>query len=477
MQRSLMVQTALIVIVGLTIAYLVSLMLYSRDRFQALIDLSLQRSAQTISHINHTIAVAAPKERSRLVASFNAPWISVSVYGKSSVSKDGSVNSLERDFLSYIESQRHGAESSHMRVRLSEELPKGIQLLHEDSLVDVVFHGVRRVYGLPAHLTLIASTRMPDGKWLNISMFASELPAKLWSPSLLTVAMMTITIVFVSVFAVRRMLQPMREFAGAAQRFARNIDTPPLPEKGPVELREVARAFGEMQSQIRRLVRHRTEMMASISHDIRTPITLLRLRTESLPESAEREKMLETLGTLEDTVTSSLTFAREIANIENRKKVDIGTLVQALCDDLSESGMSVKFIENNEEFLVSGQPNALKRAFSNLLDNGLKYGRAVKATMSVAGDKVSVHIDDDGPGIADSDIGRVFEPFFRVDHSRNDASDGTGLGLSIARAVVENHGGAINLFNRPEGGLRVTVNLPRVLAASKGGANTPSSRD
>lgn len=476
MQKSLMVQTALIVIVGLTIAYLLSLMLYSRDRFQALIDLSLQRSAQTVSHINHTIAVAAPNDRSRIVASFNTPWISVSVDGKSSVSKDGPAHSLERDFLSYIDYQRHGAESSHMRVRFSEDLPKGKHLLHEDSLVDLTFHGLRRIYGLPAHLTLFASTRTPDGQWINISIFASELPAKLWSPSLLTVALMTLTIVLVSVFAVRRMLRPMHEFAGAAQRFAGNIDTPLLPDSGPVELREVARAFSEMQSRIRRLVRHRTEMMASISHDIRTPITLLRLRTESLPESAEREKMLETIGSLEQTVTSSLTFAREIANIGNRKKVDIGTLVQALCDDLSEAGMSVKFLENEEALLVSGQPNALKRAFSNLLDNGLKYGHIVRVTISAEDDKVSIRIDDDGPGIADGDIEHVFEPFFRGDPSRNDASDGTGLGLSIARAVIENHGGAIDLSNRPEGGLLVTVDLPRVRAASNGGPNAPLAR-
>jgi signal transduction histidine kinase len=200
-------------------------------------------------------------------------------------------------------------------------------------------------------------------------------------------------------------------------------------------------------------------MLAAISHDLRTPLTLLRLRAENVPDAPERDKMLATITEMDAMITETLQFARDEASGEPRRRTDMSALVASLVDDMADTGLPVT-MQPAQPIICECQPGALRRALSNLLDNAVKYGKRAQAAIRSTPQGVEILIDDEGPGIPADELARVFQPFYRVEGSRNRETGGIGLGLAIALSVVQAHGGQLTLSNRPEGGLRARVTLP-----------------
>ncbi|MEQ8249415.1 MAG: ATP-binding protein [Alphaproteobacteria bacterium] len=233
-----------------------------------------------------------------------------------------------------------------------------------------------------------------------------------------------------------------------------------MPDKGAAEVRDVAAAFNDMQDQIRNMIRGRTEMMGALSHDLRTPLSLIKLRTEALPSSEEKEKLLSSVADMESIVSATLGLVRQAFDLERRQEIDLGALLQAICDDVSDTGGDAIATQLNRKTVIRGQPVALRRAFGNLIDNGIRYGHRVRVFLERDDNWAFIHIEDDGPGIPEAEIKHVFEPFYRCDQSRSENSEGTGLGLSLAKTIIENHGGTVALYNREPSGLTVTVTLP-----------------
>lgn len=262
-----------------------------------------------------------------------------------------------------------------------------------------------------------------------------------------------------ALLAVRRAARPFGTFAAAAERLGVDVAAPPLAEDGPREVRRAAHAFNVMQARIRRFVEDRTQLLAAISHDLRTPITRLKLRAEFVEDDAERTRMLADLDEMERMIAATLAFARDDAAREERRQVDVAALVQGLVDDFAATGAAASYV-GPDSLVMAARPMALKRAVANLLDNAVKYGGAARASLGREPGEVVLAIDDDGPGIPEADRERVFSPFVRIEASRCRDTGGTGLGLSVARAAIRAHGGDIALANRPDGGLRVTVALP-----------------
>ena len=221
-----------------------------------------------------------------------------------------------------------------------------------------------------------------------------------------------------------------------------------------------ARAFNEMQDRLRRLVENRTQLLATISHDLRTPITLLRLRVELMENEKERERALNTLGDMEATIGAFLAFSRETFEEEPQRVVDIAALIGSICDDMVDAGARIE-VEGPERLLCSCRKTALRRAIMNLVDNAIRYGERARVTWEDGGGEVRIAIEDNGPGIPADQLSKVFQPFYRFPEMHRDVSSGTGLGLSIAQAIIHQHGGRIVAENRPEGGLRVRVSLPK----------------
>ena len=214
-----------------------------------------------------------------------------------------------------------------------------------------------------------------------------------------------------------------------------------------------------MQTRLRNLIENRTRLLAAISHDLRTPLTLLRLRTETVENKEERDKMLSTIAEMDSLVGTTLQFARDDSASEPRKQVDLTAVVQSVVDEMSDAGLPVR-MQPAASILYRCQPAALKRAVRNLLDNAVKYGKAGSAEIRVAARAVEIDIDDDGPGIPEAELVRVLEPFYRLEESRNRETGGVGLGLAITNSIVQAHGGKLTLGNRPGGGLRASIVLP-----------------
>jgi len=200
-------------------------------------------------------------------------------------------------------------------------------------------------------------------------------------------------------------------------------------------------------------------MIAAISHDLRTPITRLRLRAEFVDDPNQQQRMLADLGEMETMIRATLAFAKEEADPEPRRSVDLVSLLESVCQDWPEATLSTEDEPRRLAYLC--QPVGVRRGLTNLVANAVKYGDRARVTLARTAGDIVIAIDDDGPGIPEDEMENVFRPFYRVDHSRSRDTGGTGLGLSVARAVFRAHGGDVTLANRPEGGLRATVTLPR----------------
>ena len=265
--------------------------------------------------------------------------------------------------------------------------------------------------------------------------------------------------------AARRVTRPFGHFATAAARLGADplaANPSQLDEtRGPSEIRAAAHAFEGMRARIRRLLEDRMQMLAAVSHDLRTPITRLRLRAEFVEDESERAKMLKDLEEMEATIHAAIAFAREeTADVEPRAPLDLVQLLEEIRAELTDIGGTVR-IAPARAAPIEARPLAMKRALRNLVENAVKYGGAAEMRLEQGPTKYTVTIEDGGPGIPEDELETVFRPFYRLERSRSRETGGTGLGLAVARAVVREHGGEIMLANRPEGGLRQAVVLPR----------------
>jgi len=311
---------------------------------------------------------------------------------------------------------------------------------------------------------LLIAMQAPDDRWLVVRTQAPERYP--WhSPMFLSAfLLMTLVAAGLSLWAVRRLTAPLRVLAAAAERLGRDVNAPPLPENGPTEVATAAAAFNRMAERIRRFVADRTFLLTAIGHDLRTPITRLKLRAEWMEDEEQRRKMLADLDELEAMVAATLAFGRDVAGSEPVVQMDLAALLRTVLDEAADARPA-----NAERVSYSGpahlaveaRPVALKRAMANLVGNALAYGGEAHVMLAKPEDGlVSVQVEDAGPGIPPTELERVFEPFRRLETSRNRETGGTGLGLPITRNILRAHGGDVTLANRAEGGVRATVTLP-----------------
>jgi signal transduction histidine kinase len=308
--------------------------------------------------------------------------------------------------------------------------------------------------------TLDAAIGLEDGRWLKIATSLPDTGPTISPRLLLALGVMAAMIAAVSAWVVRRMTAPLSLLSEAARQIGHNVATPPLAVKGSIELQQAAGAFNDMQGRLRKLIDNRTLMLAAISHDLRTQLTLLRLRTEAVEHPENRERMLATIGDMEEMLTATLTFARDETASELGRRIDISALLESIVDDMSDAGLKVTAGAIAEKLEVTCKPAALRRAVVNLIDNALKYGTSARVSLERRTGAIAITIEDEGPGIPPEEIARVLQPFYRVEASRNRDTGGIGLGLAITSAIAEAQGGRLVLENRAEGGLRATLLLP-----------------
>jgi len=309
----------------------------------------------------------------------------------------------------------------------------------------------------PAFAPFTIAIHQADGTWRVIK--SSGLLLDPWQRrAVLTFAITFLVVLIVAYLFVIRLTQPFTRLAESADRLGRDPNAPPLGVSGPREARAAARAFNVMQERLRRYVDDRTAMVGAIAHDLRTPLTRLRFRIESLPDD-QKAKMSTDLDQMEAMVAATLSFVRDATQAAQRTKLELSSVLESLADEMSDMGSSVT-MERSDKVVVEGDPVALKRLFGNLLDNAVKYGKAARVRVFKEDDHAIVEIDDDGPGVPEAEKERVFEPFYRREPSRNRDTGGIGLGLAVVRTVARAHGGDAELINRDGGGLTARVSLP-----------------
>ncbi|MBI4998944.1 MAG: HAMP domain-containing protein [Rhodocyclales bacterium] len=281
-------------------------------------------------------------------------------------------------------------------------------------------------------------------------------PTRFWIHLTLTL----VAVLLVSLIAVRLVTRPIQHLADAADAFGRDLESPPLAEAGPTETRRAAEAFNRMQARLKRLIAERSRALAAVSHDLRTPLTRLRLRAELVEDEALRGQINADIDDMQAMVEATLDYLRGLRENEADQTIDVDALLHSLVADEQALGRPVVLAEAALAPYV-GRVSALKRALANLVDNAVKYGQAARVSADDRPDALRIFVDDDGPGIADADLARVVEPYVRLETSRSRTTGGVGLGLAIARDAARMHGGDLHLENRAGGGLRAVLNLPR----------------
>lgn len=309
-------------------------------------------------------------------------------------------------------------------------------------------------------LDMTIAVPLDNGQWLQVRTGFPSPPKEWGRPFLISMGVMAAIIALVVIFTVRRLTAPLRGLEAAARKLGRGEAIEPLAEEGPKEVRNTIVAFNAMQERLMRFVQDRTRMLAAVSHDLRTPITTLRLRAEFIDDEEMRDKILATLDEMQAMTDAVLVFAREDATSEETIDLDLAALISSMVDDYEEMGKAVQFT-GPDSFTFSCRAVSLKRAIRNLVENALRYAGDAEIELRPSAKAVEIIISDHGPGIPADKLEEAFAPFFRVESSRNMETGGVGLGLSITRTIIRSHGGDITLANRAEGGLLARITLPR----------------
>ncbi len=336
--------------------------------------------------------------------------------------------------------------------------PEGIDLRSLHRRLDSSYRIFPLAHEEDSHRVGIA---LPDGAMISARILPDQRQRPFWGgPWMPTLLSAIVSVGLLGLWAARTLTAPLSSFAKAAESFSLNGAAPPLPERGPEEIRSVAKALNRMRERITTLIDDRTRMLAAISHDLRTPITRMRLRAEFIEDDVHRYRMLGDLDQMRSMLESVLSFLRNDRKLESMTLTDVASTLQLITDQFADMGHKVAY-DGPEHAMATVQPDDLHRSVTNLVENAVRFAALVTIRLGVSPDCVTIEVEDDGPGISDARKDVMMEPFVRGDDARNmDETQGFGLGLSIARTIALAHGGRLSLNDRQPHGLIVRIQLP-----------------
>ncbi len=460
--QTLASQLILLLLAAIVAAQALSIWIFHDERRIALVavarDNLLQRAVAVANLMEET-----PRPLQERILEASSSRFAVFWLGSTPLAPEPGKSGFEKRLQGFLNEHLGGGKTANLNIHSDEKRGPRNWLAHHDDEPhwravprDERPKDLHKVMNRAEDLSL--SIPMSDGRWLNVATSYRPPPGTLL-PLLVQLALTALAAVTIIGFAVRRVTRPLKELAVSAERLGRGEDLEPLVPSGPSEVRALTSAFNEMQDRLTRFVRDRTRMLAAISHDLRTPITSLRLRAEFIDDEENREKMIETLEEMAAMTEATLRFARDEAQVEQAENADLGAILEAIAGDQQDLGHDCS-LQLEEKIVLPCRPVALKRAFRNLIENAVRYGDSVSITAARTAGEVAVRIRDKGPGIPEDRLKDVFEPFVRLEESRNEETGGIGLGLAITRSIIHAHGGTITLKNLPEHGLEAEVRLP-----------------
>ena len=442
---------------ALVLAEVVSLGLFFSERRQAVRAALGGEIAGRTANVVRLLEATKGRLDPDILRSAESPFVAFSI-GNAAAVKPDSARAAER-IISII---RTGLSDASRPVRASvERIPHHMGMRFMSSGMPNWMREVHRRHHPQAAdpIELSISVALKDGRWLNVEYNFHRPPLQTAWPSILAMALAAVAIAVVVLWAVQRISRPMKALATSAERLGRGESPDPLELAGPAEIRRVTEAFNMMQGRITRHVRERARMLAALGHDLRSPLTAMRLRVEMIDDDETRERLTSTVDEMQSMVETTLTYAKGVAIDEAPVQCDLRAMAGEIAAEMELNGASVE-VEPGEPLTTTVRPVSLKRALRNLIENAVKYGDRASVFFKTGKSIVRIIVEDAGPGLPEADLERVFEPFVRVDASRSRETGGVGLGLAVARAVARAHGGDITLQNQSDGGLRAEVTLP-----------------
>jgi signal transduction histidine kinase len=306
-------------------------------------------------------------------------------------------------------------------------------------------------------LAVLLTARTADGRWLNAAAFVRPTERGSIFALIVQTLLLYIAVLVPLALIARRIARPLNQLTGQVRRVGLTGPVEPLQSQGPDDVRQLIEAFNAMHARVSALLGEKDVMLGAIGHDLKTPLSALRVRVESVEDDSERQKMSATIDEMVSILDDILMLARLGRSGEAVQNVDLGALVESVVDEFPAASM----VETGGRVVAPVRPVLLRRAIRNLIDNAVAYGKEATVEVKAAVGSIQIDICDRGPGIPPAQIEALFEPFARADISRNRATGGSGLGLTIARAIARSHGGDVSLENRAEGGLRATLAIAR----------------
>lgn len=453
----------LILLGGLFLAQLVGAAILLRARATALYETSGRYAVQRVAGIVHVLDDLSTDQRRLILPAMNSAGLRVAF----TAAPGRELAPREDGFATtHLRAALHRALGEERNVRIAviaaEAVPAvlhGPPPSHMGHMMPPPHMGF---FGGPPirNASFLVQAQLRDGSWVSI---AHQLPEEefAWPVKLLlTLVVLLISVVALSLIAVRWVTRPLAVLGRAADELGRDIQRPPLDESGPLEVRRAAQAFNTMQARLARFLRDRAHLLAAVSHDLKTPITRLRLRAELLENAELKAKFVHDLDEMETMARTTLDFLRDANAHEPVQPVDVNALIESLQADADELGQQVQ-IQGSAASPYAGRALALQRCLRNLIDNAVKYGKRATVHVNDSAARLQIIVADEGPGIPEQQLEQVFEPFFRLEPSRSRETGGVGLGLSIARDIARAHGGNLELRNRASGGLEAVLTLPR----------------
>lgn len=480
--QSLFGQLILMLLLVLSMAQLISAVILFYERGQSLNEVLGLQSAEHITSMVRIFNDLAVPAREKAIDAFNTSNLRISLdigpLPEASNTNDQMQKVLQKLFVDISN------QSRPVRVFMLPKHDRGLSL-HFDSIKnetltnDVCGNGegcpdewIQDSYSVQQMMIEMMGTsvfkehhfliqvKLDDESWVT---FMQHFPDRLFNlpyRMLASLLVLILTVLVLSFFIVRKITKPVDALVLAADELGRDIQRPPMDEGGPREVSRAAHAFNAMQARLNQYIKDRSRLLAAISHDLKTPITRLRLRTELLNNVELEAKFLSDLDDMQAMVNETLDYMRGQDNSEEIQKIDVNALIESIVQDLCDIGHHITF-ERKNHLLYCGRPLALKRCLANLMENAVRYGVSATVSVEETGKRILIRIVDTGPGIPSEKLEQIFEPFYRLETSRNRSSGGVGLGLGIARDIARNNGGDIYLQNRPEGGLEAVLELTK----------------
>ncbi len=457
--RSLIGQLVLLILFALVVAQAVSIWLFADERGHAVRAVVGLETADRVATVTRLIEQARPDSREAILQAANSPSARFSIDARPMLKASGdNADGIVQRVGALLDDGR----KRDIRAVLVTAGPRGPRGFGAGRRFGpgggMGMH--RRMMGFgPGPIEMQFSVSLVDGGWLNMTTRVRRPGLQRPPGFFLTTALSVAGVVAALWFGLSRITGPLRRLAVAADRLGRGEELPPLPTSGPREVRALSEAFGDMQARLTRLISNRTRMLAALGHDLRSPITALRLRAEMVDDAETHDRMVTILDEMQEMVEATLGYARGIASDEATETADLTALVTDLAGEVSEVGPAVT-VEPAPPLSVRLRRTAMRRALRNILENAQRYGGGATVRLDRADGNARLVVADGGPGISPDALEHVFDPFVRLEASRSRETGGAGLGLSIARDILRAHGGDITLANRAEGGLAATIVLP-----------------